>query len=103
MGTSFVTDATGLRVQPLEICLAHLSAFLMTDLGYPWVEKNSDILLHYRRKSSSSEQSSQTEVLRVWNAYFCDRVMRRVEIQVGVGISKFVENRCSELAMFDVD
>ena len=73
MGTSFVTDATGLRVQPLEICLAHLSAFLMTDLGYPWVEKNSDILLHYRRKSSSSEQSSQTEVLRVWNAYFCDR------------------------------
>ena len=35
--------------------LARLSALLVTVVGYPRAVKNSHILLHCRRKSSSSE------------------------------------------------
>ena len=56
-GSVVVIGAARLRAQALEICLAHLSAFSVTDVGYPWAEKNSDILLTCRRKSSLSEQS----------------------------------------------
>ena len=41
--------------------------------------------------------------LRVWNACFCVKVMRWLDMQVGVSISGFVENWCIELAIFDVD
>ena len=41
MGLSFVTGAAGSRAQALEICLARLSAFSVTDVGYPWAEKKS--------------------------------------------------------------
>ena len=61
MGLSFVTGAARLRAQALETCFVHLSAFSVTDVGYPRAVRNSDILLHYRRVFFVRAESSQVE------------------------------------------